>query len=217
MLAKLLTLFLRMIFKKKKTMSEQAFDKENQINEEADNLSANEAEEQLARELNVDESVSGMQHLDEEIGEESELEKLREELAQAKDKYLRLVAEFDNFRRRNAKERVELIQTAGKDIVQSMLGVLDDTDRAMKQMETSDDLDLIKEGVTLVFNKLRNTLQQKGLKKMESKNQVFDADLHEAIAEIPAPGMEGRVIDETEPGYYLNDKIIRHAKVIVGK
>ena len=192
-------------------MNEQELNKEADINEESNN------EEALAQALNTDDSVSGMQHLDDEVGEESEMEKLRAELAEAKDKYLRLVAEFDNARRRNAKERVELIQTAGKDIVQSLLVVLDDTDRAAKQMETSEDLATIKEGVTLVFNKLRNTLQQKGLKKMESVGHAFDADLHEAITEIPAPDMAGKVIDETEPGYYLNDKLIRHAKVVVGK
>lgn len=203
-------------------MNEQSFDKEDVMNDQNDNMAQdnmNEAEERLANELNVDDSLPGTTHLDDEIGEESELEKLSQELAEAKDKYLRLVAEFDNFRRRNAKERVDLIQTAGKDIVQSLLVVLDDTDRASKQMETSTDIETTKEGVTLVFNKLRTILQQKGLKKMESISHPFDPDLHEAITEIPAPSEElkGKVVDEIEPGYYLNDKLIRHAKVIVGK
>lgn len=194
-------------------MNEQQQNQQPDINEEANN------EDALAQALNTDDSVGGMQHLEDGVEEESETEALRAELAEAKDKYLRLQAEFDNARRRNAKERVELIQTAGKDIIQSLLVVLDDTDRAAKQMEKSDDLTTIKEGVTLVFNKLRSTLQQKGLKKMESINHPFDADLHEAITEIPSPtpDMEGKVIDETEPGYYLNDKLIRHAKVVVGK
>ena len=203
-------------------MNEQSFDKEDVMNDQNDNMAQdnmNEAEERLASELNVDDSLPGTTHLDDEIGEESELEKLSQELADAKDKYLRLVAEFDNFRRRNAKERVDLIQTAGKDIVQSLLVVLDDTDRASKQMETSTDIETTREGVTLVFNKLRTILQQKGLKKMESISHPFDPDLHEAITEIPAPAEElkGKVVDEIEPGYYLNDKLIRHAKVIVGK
>jgi molecular chaperone GrpE len=217
-----------MFFKKKQTMSEQAFDKENVTDDNADNLSADQAgreaenealEELLGQELNMDDSVPGTQHLDDAVENDDEMEKLKSELAEAKDKYLRLVAEFDNFRRRNAKERVELTQTAGKEIIQSLLVVLDDTDRAAKQMESSEDLPLIREGVSLVFNKLRNTLQQKGLKKMISINQPFDPDLHEAITEIPAPTPDqaGKVIDETEPGYYLNDKLIRHAKVIVGK
>ena len=203
-------------------MNEQSFDKEDVMNEQNDNMAQdnmNEAEERLANELNVDDSLPGTTHLDDEIGEESELEKLSQELSEAKDKYLRLVAEFDNFRRRNAKERVDLIQTAGKDIVQSLLVVLDDTDRASKQMETSIDIEATKEGVTLVFNKLRTILQQKGLKKMESISHPFDPDLHEAITEIPAPSEElkGKVVDEIEPGYYLKDKLIRQAKVIVGK
>jgi molecular chaperone GrpE len=210
-------------------MTDKAFEKDNIQSKESDNMSAEQAdmdrdninaeEELLGQELNVDDSVPGTQHLDGGLEDESETEKLKDELAEAKDKYLRLVAEFDNFRRRNAKERVDLIQTAGKDIVQSLLVVLDDTDRAAKQMETSEDLNLIKEGVNLVFNKLRNILQQKGLKKMTSVGQPFDADLHDAITEIPAPGEDliGKVLDEVEPGYYLNDKLIRHAKVIVGK
>ncbi|RYZ50911.1 MAG: nucleotide exchange factor GrpE [Sphingobacteriales bacterium] len=179
----------------------------------------NDMEDMLAHELNTDDSVPGTQHLDDTMEQEGEAEQLRQDLEASKDKYLRLVAEFDNFRRRNAKERVELIQTAGKDILQSMLVVLDDTDRAAKQMENSEDLTQIKEGVSLVFNKLRNIVQQKGLKKMDCLHQEFDADLHEAITEIqaPTPDLTGKVIDVIEPGYYLNDKLIRHAKVIVGK
>jgi molecular chaperone GrpE len=148
----------------------------------------------------------------------SETEKLKEELAQTKDKYLRLVAEFDNFRRRSAKERVELIQTAGKEIITDMLNVLDDCDRAQKQIETTDDIHQVKEGVLLVFNKLRNFLQSKGVKAMESNGKDFNPDLHEAITEIPAPSedMKGKVVDEVVKGYYLNDKLIRHAKVVVG-
>ncbi|OSZ82996.1 nucleotide exchange factor GrpE [Chitinophagaceae bacterium IBVUCB1] len=200
-------------------MSEQTSEKEQVINENADNLSATINEEALAASINTDDSVNGMQHLDDEIGEESELEKLQVELDETKDKYMRLVAEFDNFRKRNAKERIELIQTAGKDVIQSLLDVLDDSERAQKQMETSEDLIQIKEGINLVFNKLQATLQHKGLKKMEAKNHAFDADLHEAITEIPAPNedMVGKVIDEVQPGYYLNDKLIRFAKVVVGK
>lgn len=202
-------------------MNEQAFDKEQTTNEQTDNLTheTESAEDILARELNVDDSVPGTQHLDDSVDDTTEMEKLRAELEESKDKYLRLVAEFDNFRRRNAKERVELIQTAGKEIIQSLLEVLDDTDRAAKQMESSDDLAQVKEGISLVFNKLRGILQAKGLRKMESIGQPFDADLHEAITEIPAPSaeMSGKVIDEIEPGYYLNDKLIRFAKVIVGK
>ena len=169
--------------------------------------------------INTDENQSGTTHLNEPIAEESLMEKLNAELEEAKDKYLRKVAEFENFKRRNAKERIELIQTAGRDVITEMLNVLDDCDRAQKQLESSDDYATNKEGVLLVFNKLRNTLQARGVKAMETVHQDFNADLHEAITEIPAPSEElkGKIVDEVMKGYYLNDKIIRHAKVVVGK
>jgi molecular chaperone GrpE len=211
-----------MFFKKNKTMNQPEMEQEQISTEQSDNLTAQEAdnnEEILAQALNTDDSVPGTQHLDDAVDDEGELEKLKEDLAAMKDKYLRLVAEFDNFRRRTAKESLEMKQTAGKEIIQSLLVVLDDMDRAANQMEKTDDLQQIREGVSLVFNKLRSTLQAKGLKKMESKEQEFNADLHEAITEIPAPTPElaGKVIDEIEPGYYLNEKLIRFAKVVVGK
>jgi molecular chaperone GrpE len=169
--------------------------------------------------INTDENMGGTSHLNEPVAEESELEKLKAELEESKDKYLRKVAEFENFKRRNAKERIELMQTAGRDVIAEMLNVLDDCDRAQKQMESSDDTAGIKEGIMLVFNKFRSTLQLKGVKAMETINEEFNADLHEAITEIPAPSEElkGKIIDEVMKGYYLNDKIIRHAKVVVGK
>lgn len=146
-------------------------------------------------------------------------EKLQAEIAEQKDKYIRLFAEFDNYKRRSAKERIELMQTAGKEVITSMLDVLDDCDRAEKQIQSSSDIEQIKQGVGLVFNKLRTTLQAKGLKVMETINTEFDVEKHEAITEIPAPTPElsGKVIDEVQKGYYLNDKIIRFAKVVVGK
>lgn len=169
--------------------------------------------------LNTDENVSGTTHLNEPVATEDESEKLRAELAEMKDKYLRLVAEFDNFRKRNARENLELRLTAGKDVIVPLLEVLDDCDRAEKQLSQEQDIQQLKNGVLLVFLKLRNTLHSKGVKAMESVGTEFDADKHEAITEIPAPDekMKGRVLDEIEKGYYLNDKIIRFAKVVVGK
>ena len=169
--------------------------------------------------INSDESLSGSTHLNEPVEEESALEKLNQELKDAKDKYLRLAAEFDNFKRRNAKERLELIQTAGKEVITDLLEVLDDIDRAQKQLENEEDIARVKEGTILIFNKLKNKLQSKGLKPMEAIGKEFDADLHEAITEIPAPAdeLKGKVADEVMKGYYLNDKLIRHAKVVVGK
>lgn len=200
-----------MFFKKKKDMSNNT----NTGKQNADNLSQDEElDEALANQLKVDENIA-----DDQLKEENDkIEKLESEISELKDKHLRLVAEFDNFRRRTAKERVDLIQTAGKDTIQSLLVVLDDMDRASKQLETKD-IDLLKEGVSLVFNKFRNVMQQKGLRVMEAKNEEFNPDLHEAITEVPAPSPEmvGKILDVVEPGYYLNDKLIRHAKVVVAK
>ncbi len=147
------------------------------------------------------------------------IEKIQAQLNDQKDKYLRLFAEFDNFKRRTAKERIELMQTASKDVVVSMLEVLDDCDRAEKQLETSEDIAQIKEGIQLVFAKLRSTMASKGVKAMESIHTSFDVEKHEAITEIPAPTEDliDKVVDEVIKGYYLNNKIIRFAKVIVGK
>jgi len=169
--------------------------------------------------INTDENLSGTTHLNEPMNEESDMEKLRTELEEAQDKYLRKVAEFDNFKRRNAKERIELIQTAGREVITDLLDAMDDCDRAQKQLEMSNDVNEIKEGVMLVFNKLRNVLQSKGLRAMDTTGQEFNPDLHEAITEIPAPtpALKGKIVDEVMKGYYLNDKIIRHAKVVVGK
>jgi len=175
---------------------------------------------QTERQQTEDVNQAGAQVETENVNaEEAALDKKQQELNEMRDKYLRLVAEFDNFKKRNAKERIELMQTANKEVILAMLDVLDDADRAAKQLETSQDINIIKDGVTLVFNKLRSTLQAKGLKAMESMHTEFNADLHEAITEIPSPNEElkGKVLDELQKGYYLNDKLIRHARVVVGK
>ena len=169
--------------------------------------------------INSDDNLPGSTHLSDPMEDDTQVEKLNNELQEQKDKYLRLIAEFDNFKRRNAKERIELIQTAGREVITSMLDVLDDCDRAEKQLQTTTDINIAKEGIQIVFNKLRTTLQSKGLKAMESIQTEFDTEKHEAITEIPAPteDLKGKVLDEVTKGYYLNDKIIRHAKVVVGK
>lgn len=175
--------------------------------------------EETAINLNTDENIAGTINLQDGVTEESEFEELRIELQEQKDKFIRLYAEFDNFKRRNAKERVELIQTAGKDVIQSLLEVLDDCDRAEKQLQTSNDINQIKSGIQLVFNKLRSSLQGRGLKEMKTQGEDFNPDIHEAITEISVQdqAMVGKVVDELEKGYTLNDKIIRFAKVVVGK
>ena len=167
--------------------------------------------------INADADVPGNTHLSNPEGEDV-MQKLQAEVEEQKDKYLRLVAEFDNFKRRNAKEKNELVQIAGKDVIIAMLEVMDDCERAEKQLTESNDIAAQKDGVLLVFNKLRNTLQARGLKAMESINTDFDVEKHEAITEVEAPKeMKGKVVDEIEKGYYLNNKIIRFAKVVVGK
>ncbi len=143
---------------------------------------------------------------------------LNAKVEELNDKYIRLYSEFDNYRKRTQKEKVELHKTAGEDIFKVLLPVLDDFERAMIAMNEAKDITAVKEGVELIFNKLRNGLQQKGLTAMESKGQAFDADIHEAITNIPAPNedLKGKVVEELEKGYSLNGKVIRFAKVIVG-
>ena len=143
---------------------------------------------------------------------------LNAKVEELNDKYIRLYSEFDNYRKRTQKEKIELHKTAGEDIFKILLPVLDDFERAMIAMNEAKDITAVKEGVELIFNKLRNGLQQKGLAAMETKGQAFDADIHEAITNIPAPSedLKGKVVEELEKGYSLNGKVIRFAKVIVG-
>jgi molecular chaperone GrpE len=169
--------------------------------------------------INSDENQSGSTHLNDAVQEESALEKAQADLEELKKKYLLLSADFDNYKKRTARERIELMGTANREVVTALLDVLDDMDRAAQQLENDGNSDSGKDGILLVFNKLRNILYSKGLKPMESLHQEFDADLHEAITEIPAPSddLKGKVLDVLQKGYYLNDKIIRHARVVVGK
>jgi molecular chaperone GrpE len=173
-----------------------------------------------SNDLSVDElNISPQTDLQDNAVADEAIQKLKEELEEQKDKYVRLFAEFENYKRRNSKERIELIQTAGKEVIVSLLQILDDCDRAEKQMQESNDVEQIKEGILLVFNKFRKTLLAQGLKAMESLHTDFDVEKHEAITEIPVDDkkLKGKVIDEIEKGYYLNNKLIRFAKVIVGK
>lgn len=141
-----------------------------------------------------------------------------DQIAVLNDKYLRLYSEFDNYRKRTNKEKLDLIATASAGVLKDLLTVLDDFERAIANNESVEDAQVIKDGFKLIQHKLKATLEAKGLKPMEAKNQPFDADLHEAIANIPAPSedLKGKVVDDVEKGYYLNDKVIRFAKVVVG-
>lgn len=151
-------------------------------------------------------------------GLEEENEKLRQQLGETNDKYVRLMAEFDNFRRRTAKERLDLIETAGKDILVGFLPVVDDLERALKMLrESGADASAI-EGTELIYNKLFSFLTSKGLKKIEAVGKDFDTDFHEAVAQFPAPQpeMKNKIIDVTMDGYLLGEKVVRYAKVVVG-
>lgn len=151
--------------------------------------------------------------------QKEQIEDLEQEVGELKDKYIRLYAEFDNFRKRTARERLELMKTAGQDILQDLLPVLDDLDRAKEMVEKSGKAEDLQSGFDLIAHKLKKSLEAKGLTPMDSMGQPFDPEWHEAITEIPAPSedMKGKVVDVIEKGYLLNDKIIRYAKVVVGK
>lgn len=155
----------------------------------------------------------------EETEQVDELTKTQEELANMKDKYLRLSAEFDNYRKRTMKEKAELILNGGEKSISSILPIVDDFERALKNMETAEDVAAIREGVELIYNKFMTVLGQNGVKVIETKEQPLNTDFHEAIAVIPAPAEElkGKILDCVQPGYTLNDKVIRHAKVVVGE
>ena len=147
-------------------------------------------------------------------------EQLQEQLGQEKDKFLRLFAEFENYKKRTSKERIELFKTASQDVIIALLPILDDFERALLHIEDDKEAEELRKGVLLIYNKLLQVLQQKGLSKIEiSKGDAFDADHHEAVTQIPAPtdDMKGKIIDVVEKGYKLGDKIIRFPKVVIGQ
>ena len=150
---------------------------------------------------------------------DSQTEKMSEELSEWRDKYVRLSAEFDNYRKRTLKEKMELVSTASEDVIKSLLPVLDDLDRALQAMNSATDVAAVREGVVLISNKLCETLRNKGLVEIDAMQKEFDTDYHEAITKIPAPddNLKGHVVDVVQKGYMLKDKVIRHSKVVVGE
>ena len=187
--------------------------------------------EKMAEELNVEETKDTAEEqpqndqaeeaapLTHEEQLEKELEDARTVIEEQKDKYLRLSAEFDNYRKRTMKEKAELILNGGEKSISSILPVIDDFERAIKTMETAKDVKAVKEGVELIYNKFMAVMAQNGVKVIETKDQPLDTDYHEAIAVIPAPSEEqkGKILDCVQTGYTLNDKVLRHAKVVVGE
>ncbi len=150
---------------------------------------------------------------------EEQLEKAEAELLEMKDKHIRLQAEFDNYRKRTLKERMELLKTASESLLVSILPVIDDFDRAVQTLDMVEEESHVKDGVKLIYNKFQDFLKQNGVKEIDAKEQTFDTDLHEAITTFPAPteDLKGKIIDVVQKGYYLNDKVIRHAKVVIGE
>ena len=187
--------------------------------------------EKMAEELNVEETKDTAEEqpqndqaeeaapLTHEEQLEKELEDAQAVIEEQKDKYLRLSAEFDNYRKRTMKEKAELILNGGEKSISSILPVIDDFERAIKTMETAKDVKAVKEGVELIYNKFMAVMAHNGVKVIETKDQPLDTDYHEAIAVIPAPSEEqkGKILDCVQTGYTLNDKVIRHAKVVVGE
>lgn len=156
----------------------------------------------------------------EEVKEEKKAKKTdKEKYDEINDKYLRLAAEYDNYRKRTLKERMELTKNAGEDILVNILPVMDDFERALGSIDEAKDIKAVKEGIQLIYNKFKEFLKQKGLKEIDAKEKEFDTDVHEAITKIPAPDekLKGKVVDVIEKGYYLNDKVIRFSKVVIGE
>lgn len=154
-----------------------------------------------------------------EVGEESELDQLRHQVEEQQDKYLRLSAEFDNYRKRTMKEKAELIKNGGEKAISAILPILDDLERAMKAGDAHEEVQAMREGIELIYQKFLKILSQQGVQVIETAGQPFDTDFHEAIALVPAPAedQKGKILDCVQTGYKLNDKVIRHAKVVVAQ
>lgn len=182
---------------------------EEELNEEVNNTTTQESEDV--------EGTSEAEQVEDTAA--SELMEATKKYNEINDKYLRLYSDFDNFRKRNAQEKLALMENAGADIVKELVTVLDDFDRAIENNETAEDIDSVKEGFKLIHSKLFRTLENKGLTAMDSKGTPFDTDLHEAITNIPAPteDLKGKVVDVAEKGYYFREKVLRFAKVIIGQ
>ena len=191
---------------------------EKEFNEEVKNETTSDTQD-TATEEQVQETVAEETQTEETV-EETVIEPTPEEkYAELNDKFLRLYSEFDNYRKRTNKEKLELISTASSGVIKDLVAVLDDFERAITNNETVEDTSALKEGFNLIHNKLKGVLETKGLKPMISKGEVFDSELHEAIANIPAPteDLKGKIVDDVEKGYYIHDKVIRYAKVVVGQ
>ncbi|MDE6255423.1 MAG: nucleotide exchange factor GrpE [Muribaculaceae bacterium] len=174
-----------------------------------DDVNSTPAEDQTAEEVVAEGAVEA----------EDEVAKLKEEVAKEKKEYLFLMAEFDNFRKRTLKEKSELIRNAGESAFKGLLPIVDDFERALKATEGSEDASSVREGMELIYKKLKKYMEQNGVKEMDPEEKDFDADRHEAISAVPVPdeNLKGKILDTVEKGYTINDKVLRHAKVVVGQ
>jgi molecular chaperone GrpE len=199
--------------RKRNRMAQEQNNPNEEIEFKADNTHIDEELKEVANEIENHQPTATNE---ESVSEE---EKVKAELASVQDKYLRLYSEFENYKRRTTKERADLFKTANQEMVLAMIPVLDDFERAMQAMVTSEENKTIKEGVDLIYNKLKSTLTQKGLKEMEAEGKPFDVEFHEAITKIPAPSEElkDKIVAVLEKGYFLHDKVIRFAKVVIGE
>lgn len=188
-------------------------------NEVLKDQQAKASEQAEAQAQNAQHAEEGSEELTPEQKLEKELEEAKKTIEEQKDKYLRLSAEFDNYRKRTMKEKAELIKNGGEKTISAILPILDDLERALNISETSDDVKAMREGIELIYNKFLKVLNQEGLQKIETDGKDFDTDYHEAIALVPAPSEEqkGKILDCVQTGYKLNDKVIRHAKVVVAQ
>jgi len=187
-----------------------------------DNMEKNKTEirpEKDERESDMPEEAEAKKTKSSKKGEAANEDEYLQKIDELNDKFLRLYSEFDNYRRRTSKEKLELAKTASEELIIELLPVLDDFERALKSAEDAKDCEAVKEGMELIYSKLSNVLAKKGLAQIEAKGEEFDTDYHEAITYIPAPSgdMKGKVVDEVEKGYKLNDKVIRYTKVVIGQ
>jgi molecular chaperone GrpE len=217
----------------KKTEENKEQEKKNQSQEEQQTQNKQQTENQKEeQEKTEDQEASVEQEEKQKEAKESEKEEKKsekatekqeksdqEKLQEMQDKYLRLTAEYDNYRKRTLKEKMELTKSAGEDILNGLLPVMDDFERALQSIDDSDDLEAVKKGIHLIYSKFKDFMKQNGVKEIEAKEQEFDTDKHEAVSKIPAPSEElkGKVVDVVQKGYYLNDKILRYSKVVIGE
>lgn len=189
---------------------------ENEVLKEQQEKASEQTESQAQ---NAQHAEEGSEELTSEQKLEKELEEAKKTIEEQKDKYLRLSAEFDNYRKRTMKEKAELIKNGGEKAISAILPILDDLERALQNMQKADNVQSMYEGLDLIFQKFHKVLAQEGLQKMEPVGETFDTDYHEAIALVPAPdeAQKGKVLDCVQTGYKLNDKVIRHAKVVVAQ